>query len=39
MQLRLHSRSGFCSKMKPGSSFDAQILNFSYAPAATAAGY
>ena len=36
MQLHLHSRSGFCSKMKPGSSFDAQLLNFSYAPAAAA---
>ena len=33
MALRLHSRSGFCSKMEPGSSFEAQLLNFSYTPA------
>ena len=38
MQLRLHSRSGYCSKMKLGSSFDAQILNFSYTPAVALLG-
>jgi len=31
--LRLHTRSGHCPKMVPGSSFDAQVLNFSYTPA------
>jgi beta-glucanase (GH16 family) len=30
----IQARSGFCSKMKSGSSFDAQLLNFSYTPAA-----
>ena len=32
MLLRLHSRSGHCSRMAPGNTFVAQLLNFSYTP-------
>lgn len=32
LQVRLHSRSGHCSKLASGTSLTAQLLNFSYAP-------
>ena len=37
MQLRLHTRSGYCDKMGgPGASFNATFQSFSYAPVAVA---
>ena len=32
MQLRLHTRSGYCDKMDPSASFRAMFRSFSYAP-------
>ena len=36
MQLRLHTRSGYCSKMAAGASFNATFREFSYQPVAHA---
>ena len=38
MQLRLHTRSGYCSKMAAGASFNATFSEFSYQPVALAVG-
>ena len=32
MQLRLHTRSGYCDRMPPGASFNASFKSFSYTP-------